>query len=492
MTTKFIWGRLFVATCLALLFFSTMTAYAQQNTAALPVLRVTMNGSFTAGMSYINGQMQLTGTDGSVVTLPAKFKTRGATASQYLMKPSFNMKIRTADYSAEADTALLGMRSCSSFIVDAMAIDRICMRNRVAFDIWNDFSRLPYSSPFEGRNGTEGRFVEVYINNTYYGIYCLSDRINRKLLALSKVEEGSGGAVTYHGALYKSGTQDIANQNEPCYNDDYTACVVAWHDAWELTYPDNYASAAVWAPLQNAILNGNTADYVKKYFYLENLADYQLHVMALCIADNWGNKNHFLSVRDMAADINSTDPQVAAQRKFILTPWDLDTSLGGAYDGSYYNGNYADWAVAGVESNQLYPISAVINDADYKTILRNRWKQARVSAFSTDSVNAKLDRYANLFVQSGAWQRMVDHFEAKSSKPLYVTDLSAEVALIKQWYADRFQAMDTYFGLPDALNTTPSDNGSAPQKRILDGTFYILMPDGTRYNAAGQKIHSQQ
>jgi hypothetical protein len=96
------------------------------------------------------------------------------------------------------------MRSCSSWILDAMAIDRICMRNRVAFDIWNDFSRLPYDSGFERRNGTEGRFVEVYINDRYYGIYCMSDRINRNLLNLKKVSEDEGGSITVRGVLYKS------------------------------------------------------------------------------------------------------------------------------------------------------------------------------------------------------------------------------------------------------------------------------------------------
>jgi hypothetical protein len=136
----------------------------------LPIMKVYFEGDITADMSYVNGTMTLTDTDGSLVKLPAKFRTRGATARQYLYKPSLNMKLRTPDYAEEADSALLGMRSCSSWILDAMAIDRICMRNRVAFDIWNEFSRLPYDTQFDGRNGTEGRFVELYINDQYYGI----------------------------------------------------------------------------------------------------------------------------------------------------------------------------------------------------------------------------------------------------------------------------------------------------------------------------------
>ena len=246
------------------------------------------------------------------------------------------MKLRNDDYTAQQDSALLGMRSCSSWILDAMAIDCIGMRNRVCFDIWNQFSRLPYDTQFDGRNGTEGRFVEVYINNEYKGIYCLSDRINRKLLNLKKVKENPDNTFQVRGVLYKSGTNSIANQNTPGYNDDYTACVVEWHNAWELAEPDEeYACEAAWQPLQDLFAGKRSYDEVKKYFYLDNMVDYQLFVMAFSISDNWGNKNHFFSVRNITKDIDDVEPTEAARRKFVITPWDLDTSLGGSYNGSW-------------------------------------------------------------------------------------------------------------------------------------------------------------
>ena len=391
-------------TTLAVLLFQGEAVMAKTELTSppeMPVLEVSIKGTFYAGMDYVNGTMRLTDTHGQVVEMPAKFKMRGATASGYNMKPSFNMKLRDALYTQEVDSALLGMRSCSSWIVDAMANDRICMRNRVAFDIWNDFSRLPYPTQFDGRNGTEGRFVEVYINQTYYGIYCLSDRINRKLLDLKKVKEEENGTLTVRGVLYKCGTQDIKNQNEPCYNEDMSACVVEYHNAWELTYPEDMGSEAVWAPLQDAILNGTTPAYIKKYFWLENMADYHLHVMALCIVDNWGNKNHFFSVRNITKNINEPDTAEANKRRFVLTPWDLDTSLGGSYDGSNYNGNYTDWPVNVTMGKIIYPFWPMYQDGDYLLTVVRRWREAR-SYFSPDSVNAKLERYRDYFLNSGA------------------------------------------------------------------------------------------
>lgn len=420
--------------------------YAQ--TKKLPVLRVSFDGRFKKDMpDYLNGMMQLTDVDGSVIEMPAKFKSRGATASKYMSKPAFNMKLRNDDYSEEVDSSLLGLRSCSSWILDAMAIDRICMRNRVCFDIWNEFSRLPYETQYDGRYGTEGRFIEVYINDKYYGIYCLNDRINRKLLDLKKTKEEEDGSVLVRGVLYKSGTSDISPQESPGYNEDSTACVVSWHNAWELTYPDDYGGVQAWAPLQDAFANGKGAEYVKKYFYLENLADYQILVMALSIGDNWGNKNHYLSVRNINKNIDDPDPTESDRRRFVLIPWDLDTSLGGKYDGGYYNGNYSAWAVKDISKNALYPISSVSGDPEYQAILKRRWIEARKGAFSVSSVKTKLEKYRDLFLESGAWDRMVTYFNSQKSKPKLAEDFTREIELIEKWYEDRFREMDAYFGI---------------------------------------------
>lgn len=437
--------------------------------ASLPQLRIYFDGTLSLGMDYVNGSMQLTPTDGEVVVLPAKFKTRGATASHYTMKPSLNMKLRTADYEEEADSALLGMRSCSSWILDAMAIDRICMRNRVAFDIWNDFSRLPYDTDFDGRNGTEGRFIEMYINDKYYGIYCLSDRINRKLLNLKKTQEEEDGSVKVRGVLYKSGTQDIANQNEPSFNEDSTACVVEWHNAWELTYPEDYGGLVAWQPLLDAILNGKSRDYVKRYFFLQNMADYQIHVMALCISDNWGNKNHYFSIRNIRKDIDAADPTEADRRRFVITPWDLDTSFGGHHSGDYYDGNYSDWSVASAMNNAPYPISQVLGDADYRAMLRQRWVEGRRGAFSVDSICKKLERYRDLFIGSGAWQRMTEHFDAQKDRPKYVNDLAHEIDCIEEWYRGRFSEMDAFFEIDEDVDGVETVQGSRFQVPGVQG-----------------------
>lgn len=411
----------------------------------LPVLRVTFPALQLNDKEYIFGQMSLQDTDGNITELSAKFRIRGATAKSYAMKPSFNMKLREPD-DTEIDANLLGLRECSSYILDAMAIDRICMRNRVSFDIWNAYSRLPYDSDFESRNGTVGAFVELYMNDVYKGIYCLTDRINRKLLDLKKPQvDEQGEAVTIHGALYKHGTLDILNQDNVGMYNDGEVYVVEWHDAWELKEPEDYLCLEAWLPLLDFYDNADDYEYISSHFYLENIVDYTLLIMGLSISDNWGNKNKYLSIRDMAG----TGDKI----RLVVTPWDLDTAFGGHYKGEWYDGNYLNWDIEDIVKNAPKPFSTCLQQDKFKSLLRNKWLQLRERVFNVDSVNQRLYDYCDLFERTGAWQRQCDYWSKQEDPPELVHDLRAEIDQIAKWYENRFKQMDEYFAV------TPEDTG---------------------------------
>lgn len=431
---------------------------------SLPVLRVSFPGNFSKNMDYIQGSMSLTDTDGNVISLPAKFKTRGATALNYSMKPSFNMKLRETD-GTEIDSALCGIRSCSSWILDAMAIDRINMRNRVCTDTWNAFSRLPYDTQFDGRGASDGRFVEVYINDDYKGIYCLTDRVNRKLLDLKKVKINEDSTVSIRGVLYKHGTTSIGDQSTTGIFLDSTICVAAWHDAWELTEPEDYGCMEAWRPLLDMYQYRQDYQQVAENFYLENIADYTLLVMAFSLGDNWGNKNHYLSIRNIQKDGNKA--------RLVYSPWDMDASIGGDYKGSYYDGKYEEgFPVKDIGKNAVQPFSTCLREPEFKQMMKKRWEELREGALSIEAVAERLQGYARLFVESGAWQRQYEHFQTQKYKPCLVPDLYAEVNMVVQWYQSRFQQMDDYFGIDPTS--------------IVENNIKYTKPNTTTYNLLGQ------
>lgn len=447
---------------LSVLFLTCLVINAEE----LPVLRITFPGTNLNNVDYIKGLMILTDIDGSSVTLNASFRTRGATALSYTMKPAFNMKLED-ESGEELDYSLLNLRKASTFILDAMAIDRICMRNRVCFDIWNAFSRLPYESDFGSRNGTVGKFVILYMNDEYKGIYCMTDKVNRKLLNLKKPKVEPTGDVTIRGVLYKRGTTDIGNQNDEGYFNDSTVYVARYHDAWELKEPDDYPGLEAWKPLADYYDTPVTTENTLSQFYRENLIDYSLFVMAFSIEDNWGYKNMYFSMVNCQGDEND--------RKFIVTPWDLDTSLGGAYDGACFNGNYSDWSMNDIAKSAIAPFSVCFSDSETRQAMKDRWLELRKSSLSVDSVASRLNNYCDLFEKSGAWNEYVKYWNSKSAKPCYVENLSNEVSQIIEWYANRFDSMDEYFGIDKSL--LPSYHTSG-----------IKYDSGSIYNLQGMKV----
>ena len=394
--------------------------------------------------------------------LPAFFRYRGATTLNY-PKRSFNIKLRD-EYDEDLDTTFFRIRSKDKWIMDAMSIDQIKMRNRVSFDIWNAYSKLPYATEFDGRNGTKGQFVEVILNGAYNGIYCFTDRIDRKLLDLKKYREETADSVTIRGVLYKSNLWDNTGIHTSQLLPEASMDSVVWNN-WELQYPDDYPSTDTWQPLLNLyeVCSGDElATSPEVYFYEDNLIDFHLLVMALNLIDN-GNKNLFLSNKNLTKD-----------NPYVFTPWDMDTSLGGYYDGRFSGGNYDMTPVSSLRVHKNEPFATMWdhNVGGYREKLAARWEELKQTALSVDSVQERLTAYADLFVKCGAWQREYSRWavEEKYGCPT-VQDLKAETALIVQWYQGQIQRVDQFIRDNTTAIVLPGANcvEETPLYR-LDGT----------------------
>lgn len=417
------------------------------------------------GAEYAPGKLSLLdGTAQSLQDIRAAFRQRGATARHY-PKWSLNVKLLN-EKGSSLDTTLLDIRKTDKWILDAMAIDVIRMRNRVCFDIWNLYSKTPYKTDIDRRNGTKGRFVEMLLNGKYNGIYCLTDKINRKLLDLKKEKVNKDKSVTIKGLLYKSNSWDHTGLQLSLLDDSQPMTTVDWNE-WELETPDKHPSPAAWQPLRDLYTfceepKEKFAEDFEKHFYLDNVADFHLFVLALNLIDN-GNKNMFLST-----------PDFTKGRRFLITPWDLDTSLGGYYDGRFKEGTYDQTAIADERVNKNNPYAKLWEDnlLNYRTYLADRWMTLRKGALSQETVDGLLEKYAGLFIGSGAWQREVARWT--EGTPV-VGDLKAEIGHVKQWYAQRLEQMDAYF-------------------KPLASDIAVVRPPlknaGTVYSIGGRKVSS--
>lgn len=403
-------------------------------------------------------------------TVKAEIRHRGASSLIY-KKQSYALKFYDED-GVKMDTSLLQMREDNYWILDAMAIDKARMRNRVAMDLWLDFSSKPYYFPKEQlmKNASEGKFVEVYVNNDYRGIYCLMERVDRKQLKLKKTENNK-----VRGVLYKSvnwdGTFFSAGETEAYDNTS---------DRWmrfEFEYPDAEDNLITWEPLANVMdfaVNASTEDFVQhiaEKIDLPVFMDYELFALVLSARDNRG-KNTYLSF------YNITKPELS---KVLFTPWDVDHSFGRDYKADEEAvDQMKDWAIT-LQTRLMneYP--------DYKANRLARYAYLRENFFKAESLVKRFEAYFDLFHATGASEREETRWSGIDGIAL---DLEAEEDYIASWIPKRLAFTDGLVGYK--ADDSAVENREAairrPQKLIRDGALYIVFPDGSAYTATGNRI----
>ena len=396
--------------------FSEMAA--NMNEMSLPLVNVEVDIDSVNKDNYTLGGITLLEYKGDTVkldTFNCQVKYRGNFALS-LPKKSFNIKL-VDEEGEKLDANLLGLRTDNTWILDAMGIDKLRMRNRVCFDIWNEFSHTMWNTNYGNRNGTVGTMVEVFINGEYHGLYCLSDKVNRQLLNLRKAKVEDDGSVTVKGLLYKGIAWSALTGYHECSTDS-----VVW-DAFELQYPDEYPSLETWQPLINLMdFNCETemdyfTEHYNEWYYVDNLVDYWVFLIAFGL-DDMPYKNTILSTPDINFD-----------HRFMITPWDLDACLGRNWYGGLIDGYLLVTRLDG-----LAPFKRLkVNNIDgFKQKLAQRWQQLIENQLAPSNLESHINAIAQRFVESGAWQR--EYNKWKNTNVRIGQNLEEEVQYVINWY----------------------------------------------------------
>lgn len=408
--------------------------------------------------SYTNGSIRVTfpEDEGLDSIYHADFKIRGASSVNY-PKKSYAVKLRDAEGNS-IDRKLLGLRSDNNWILDAMYVDLACMRNRVCTDLWNDFAVKPYYADREkkARTGTRGKFVEMILNGRHNGIYCMTEKMDRKQLKLKKfvpAAESTTGADEVHGLLYKSSswTYETFMGHE---QDDLTFPYQAPHSysntlgkedwrSYEFKYPDYQDEAVDWEPLYNAVnhvaaVRSQTTfdEGFETYFDYPMMRDYYLFLELIMASDNHG-KNMLFYVYDK---------QGPEGGKIAIAPWDLDGTLGQRWDGSTdltgANQEFDEF-INKNEHGQFTPFLRLKLSSKYswKSDLTNRYAELRNSKlFDADAIANRVASYASLFEESNADMREENRWTR------YHSDLQSAASYIESWIQRRVNFLDNKYG----------------------------------------------
>ncbi len=477
----------------------------------LPVVDMQVSEYDLNGTTYTNGTLRVVTAEAETPdeVLNAKFRYRGATA-QTMAKKAFAVKIIDAD-GKSLDHAYFGLREDNNWILDAMAVDAACMRNRVSFDLWNDFSTPPYYKADEKKalTGTRGRFVEVILNGKYQGLYCMTEKLDRKQLKLKKYKEAkNGNSEEIHGLLYKTeqwsyevlmghylDNRDLPGRAPSAYNN--TLGQETWAQ-YELQYPDYEEEAVDWEPMWNGVnfVATSTQDEfdakVKDYFDYPALRDYYLFIELMLATDNHG-KNMFWYVYDKQSGKYG--------QKLGLTPWDLDGTWGGRWDGSTYICSPTqdfDTFIWNYEHGQLttYIKLAQSTTIDWAGDLKARYAELRKTYFSEQSLTNRFASYASLFADSYADNREERRWADYDFYNSDHRDLQGAATYIEQWIPKRLAALDEKYGYDPNTSTGIETAGSAtPYLGIAGGSRSLAVTAGqplttALYSADGRLVRA--
>lgn len=431
----------------------------------LPLVEIKV--STCNGKTYTTGSLCVTAatTQGFDSTFIAAFKYRGASSSNY-PKRSYAIKLRDA-YGNSIDRKILGYRSDNNWILDAMYIDRACMRNRVSTDLWNDYSVKPYYADRENkvRTGTRGEFVEVFLNGSYWGLYCMTEKMDRKQLKLKKYVPASE-STTYktepHGFLYKSKdwSYEVLMGHKPNertfpYTEVSKVNNKLGQESWcgfEQKYPDAKDEYVDWTPLRDAVNFVATTDVqstfdreIGNYFDLPILRDYYLLIELALATDNHG-KNMFFYAYDQAGTEGN---------KISVCPWDMDGTFGQNWeaDTTYTQNTQQDFEemLWKHEHGQLTLfLNLKMGSLGWRKMLADRYCELRPTFFDPDKLAQRFLDYASLFADGYADIREQKKWGSSQGRIHKKLQWGAQYAA--RWVKNRIKYMDKRYGYEPVID----------------------------------------
>ena len=378
----------------------------------MPLITITTDGPIVNSPA-VHGIISVADAEGNVIEMHAGFKIRGTSSQQY-DKKSYRVEL-WADETGTlmADTTFLGMRSDDDWNLEAMWAQPLRLRDKVANELWMEMYTLPYiENEPEALPGIRMEYADLFINDSYIGVYALTERMDRKQLGLRKYN----GDI--RGVLYKgNGPGAPTFESLPSYDNTSDT----W-DNYEWVYPNESDTAINWSHLYsftNFVMNASNNVFNSQYsaqFDKSNAIDYYLFINALQAMDNMG-RNLFLA-------------RYKKSGTYFYLPWDLDAIWGLDSDGNPTNN------AEGLMTNGFF--DRLINDCGsggFVVSAKTRYNALRSGILTTDHIMELVQNQYDALLESGAYDR--EH----EAWPEYIVDES-QLTYMSNWLDERFNYLD--------------------------------------------------
>ncbi len=441
----------------------------------LPILQ--LSGNF--GYNYSDGKLTISKPSATTTTTyTVKAKYRGGSTNNY-NRHKRNFHIKLLDSSGNGvNKSLLGLRDDDSWLLDAGQVDLGRIRNHVAHEVWRDMDNAPYYSDAEpyAKNYVDAEFAELFINDDYFGLYSLTEAIDRKQMRIKKYDGETGET---RGVLYKAQSYTYTAMYGPFdVPDDESG---TW-GGFELKYPEiDDVCPTDWSPFYEAVTfvdesgDSEFGNKAGEYFDIPVLVDCFVFHTVLAATDHGGKNLYWASY-----DIQDGLP------KFTLAIWDYDTTLGQTWNdedvhSSVYGperGDYMRFANA-AGTKLLYRLATENVDGFVEKTIE-RYRQLRQTIFDEDNLAARYNDYFDMLRASGTLEREEERWSGDSDINGLALDFDYEQAYIDDYIRRRLTYLDGIFTPESAMNAIAQYVNKVARDNANERDI--------RYNINGQRV----
>ena len=331
----------------------------------------------------------------------AQIKIRGETSATY-PKKGYRLQLSKGE-------PLLGMRDDDDWQLFASYYDYTRLKVKLSFNLWRNLLSENNPKAILPRS----RYVLLYFNANFQGLYLLAEKNDRKLFGLN-------------GTL-QNNTDDslIFQAKDPSNFSQYEA------DKWEQDWPNEdegyYIMDDVMTNLIEFVNSSPDDDFFNETngiftkFYKNNTIDFFLFNFFIFHKDFW-NKNYFV--------IRNTNPS-----NFSLIPWDFDLSFGQNATNTYSATEDPKLQIFEIRNKSLL-FNRLLNNSWFRENCTARWTYLRNSVWSNNSIFNILSQVhseCNVYLKLdlNVWNQPYNPED-------YINQLS-------EWISDRLNFCDDYF-----------------------------------------------
>lgn len=333
-----------------------------------------------------------------------KISGRGNTSWE-VPKKSYSIELHSR-------ASLLGMSEAKKWILTANYYDGTFIRNKIGFQLAQE----------AGLNNTpDSRFVDLYVNGRYWGLYQLTERIE---VDKNRINIGSGflmevdypeRAVYENNIMYLENGQPIVIHNPKKVTKSQILFLQSWYqDMFLALYSENYFNP----------VNGK---YIFDYLDKESFA--RMYLVEEILEDlDFGVTSHYMYKGENNESLLFDGPV-----------WDLDNTMGRGY----YKRNEFFAIDQSLSSNQISRWYARLcgNDEFQQTVL-TEWKE-RVGPALEHISNREIDDLVNKLEASITMD--IKRWPGPRSRFMPQADLYTNVEFLKNYMLERYEFLDCSF-----------------------------------------------